>query len=819
MPARLPAGVAIAFLGAALAATSATAASPQYDWSGFFAGVTAGAAVGQYDVQTSTVGDGYMNAVQASAVTATGRQTIRPLGFTAGIEGGFNWQVGNALFGLEADFQAVHLNGGAGSGAVAYPVAPAGAAFTVTSYGNANWLFTARPRIGLVAPNHWLFYATGGLAVTQLQADFSFVDNFAPVLESGKLDTVKAGYAVGGGIEAPLTRHLSLKADYLHVRFASTPVGSASNDLTPFFPAQIFSHAAGLQADVVRAGLNYRFGMGSDPAASAVAPFKLPYWNTASPLLTGWTLETGARLWLGSGMVGAPQPLIDVPPPTLASRLTFGGLDAIAGETFARADHDSGVFVKGYLGAGSINRGALNDEDFSSGTTVYSNTLSNASGHLGYATIDLGYNLVQTPAARIGPFVGYNYYNEAINVYGCNQLGGSTTCAPALPGPLFVLTENDQLSSLRLGAVGELNLTDRLRLTAEAAYVPWVNFAGLDNHLLRQFLLPESATTGDGVMLEAVLDYLIASGWSVGLGARYWAWNFNTGTTTFQLLAPPASFSETGRYNVERYGLFVQSSYRWNDPLPHGASPRLFNDASASASAVPMNWTGFHAGMHLGGGWSDVSWSDPFGSMIGAGGLINVAGFGDQTHATGPLGGGGIGADWQSGHVVIGLAADLSAADIRGENTCFSGVGGINCQHILDALATFTARTGYAWDRWLAYVKGGGALTQTGYNLFGNTFALALGSGGATINAWGWTVGGGIEYALTDDWTTFVEYNHIGLPAVTASFANVATVNTQTIRVRENADLFKLGVNYKFELADASTLASAIAKRAQPPYP
>jgi hypothetical protein len=77
---------------------------------------------------------------------------------------------------------------------------------------------------------------------------------------------------------------------------------------------------------------------------------------------------------------------------------------------FARANHRSGFFVKGYLGAGEINKGHLNDEDFPGFGTAYSNTLLSASGHLGYATIDVGYNIWRDAGAKVGPFVGYNYY-------------------------------------------------------------------------------------------------------------------------------------------------------------------------------------------------------------------------------------------------------------------------------------------------------------------------------------------------------------------------------------------------------------------------
>ncbi len=772
-----------------------------YNWTGFYGGVTAGAAWGQYDARTSTVGGSYLDAVSAAAVNAAGIQSIKPSGFATGIEGGYNWQIGNLLLGVEADLQAVNFNGATNSGGVPYPGTPAGKSFTVTSYGNANWLFTARPRVGFVAANHWLFYGTGGLALTRLQSDFSFVDSVpgdnsvAASTESGKFDTVKVGYTVGGGVEAPLTDRLSLKAEYLYVDFANTAGAVTANSL----PAgQVFTHSSDLKADIVRAGLNYRFG-GPDapPMSDTIMPLKAPVWKAQPPLNTDWEFEAGARLWFSTGRDGE-GPLFS-PSLKLLSRLIYGGLDAFSGETFARVDHASGFFVKGNLGAGGINNGHLNDEDFP-GTNVYSNTVDTDSGHIGYATIDLGYNFLTVPGAKVGAFVGYNYYNQAINTYGCTQLAGDTGCRPSSPSNLLGLTENDHFNSLRIGLSSETMLSDRLRLSADAAYVPWVNYIGLDDHLMRQLLSPDAANSGDGVMLEAILDYKITDAWNIGVGGRYWAWNMNTGTSGFNFLTTPASNGvEPSRYSTERYGMFVQTSYHWGD------TTRATTGSGAPTNAVvmtaPMNWTGFYVGGHLGGGWSDDRWSDPFGSTVGAGGFINVAGFGDQTHATGPLGGGQIGANWQTGPWVLGVQADASAADMRGENTCFSGLGGINCQHTVNSLGTISGRVGYAWDRSLAYVKGGGAWTDTTYDLLGNTGALTLGTGSTNLTEWGWTLGGGLEYALTNHWTALAEYDHIGMGSVTVPFPTVATVNTQSISVKQTVDLFKLGVNYKFDWA------------------
>ncbi len=69
-------------------------------WTGLYGGLIAGGAWGSYDLRTSTVGDGYMRAAGAAAVTAAGTQTIKPVGFATGVAGGYNWQIGNVVFGL-----------------------------------------------------------------------------------------------------------------------------------------------------------------------------------------------------------------------------------------------------------------------------------------------------------------------------------------------------------------------------------------------------------------------------------------------------------------------------------------------------------------------------------------------------------------------------------------------------------------------------------------------------------------------------------------------------------------------------------------------
>ena len=119
-------------------------------------------------------------------------------------------------------------------------------------------------------------------------------------------------------------------------------------------------------------------------------------------------------------------------------------------------------------------------------------------------------------------------------------------------------------------------------------------------------------------MLEASLDYYLTPAWSVGVGARYWAWNTSTGSVIFDFLTAQAPIPETGRFTTERYGVFAQSSYRWGEPPPPANGHPILAKAAIVASA-PTNWTGFYVGAHLGGPWSEAQWSDPFASTVRAG--------------------------------------------------------------------------------------------------------------------------------------------------------------------------------------------------------
>ena len=109
----------------------------------------------------------------------------------------------------------------------------------------------------------------------------------------------------------------------------------------------------------------------------------------------------------------------------------------------------------------------------------------------------------------------------------------------------------------------------------------------------------------------------------------------------------------------------------------------------------------------------------------------------------------------------------------------------------IKSLVSVTGRVGYSWDRFLGYVKGGGAWESDDYNISTPGFVSSL-----SETRTGWTVGVGGEYAFTDWLTGFVEYNYYDFGTKSASFTG--TFLTPAISVKETKSVAKAGINFKF---------------------
>jgi outer membrane immunogenic protein len=243
--------------------TKAPIMAPAYSWTGLYIGVNAGGAWGDSEVATSTVFSpiGYFATSSVPAIATAGAQTVDTTGFTGGGQIGYNWQTGNVVAGVEADFEYLGLRGSVTSGAV-YPCC-APTAFSINQSVKTDWLATFRARLGFLVTPATLVYVTGGGAVTNLNANFVFTDTFATAAESASFDSTKLGWTVGGGFEWAMWSGWSAKAEYLFVSFPSVTV--TSTNLTAFgppisFPTNVFTHSADLDVSIARVGLNYKIG-------------------------------------------------------------------------------------------------------------------------------------------------------------------------------------------------------------------------------------------------------------------------------------------------------------------------------------------------------------------------------------------------------------------------------------------------------------------------------------------------------------------------------------------------------------------------------
>jgi outer membrane immunogenic protein len=218
-------------------------------------------------------------------------------------------------------------------------------------------------------------------------------------------------------------------------------------------------------------------------------------------------------------------------------------------------------------------------------------------------------------------------------------------------------------------------------------------------------------------------------------------------------------------------------------PPPNMPPPRA--PAAYIPAPPPFSWTGFYVGLNAGYGFGNSSWTTPVGSV------------GSYT-MNGALAGGTIGGNYQIGQFVVGAEGDIDWQNLRGvSQNGFCGIAAVGgCATASDWLATLRARAGFAADRALFYVTGGGAFTD----IKPSTGALSYG-GGTEV---GWTGGGGVEYAITDNWTAKVEYLYASFQKATCNAASCAPVNAAptfaiapaSVTFHEN--LVRAGVNYKF---------------------
>jgi outer membrane immunogenic protein len=162
---------------------------------------------------------------------------IDAFGLTGGGQVGCNWQ-GNTPFvwGGEADIQYTGLDG---SRDVFAPGASAHESF------RSRWLATFRGRLGWLVTESTNFYATGGLAVANVNTTSTVSLNGTTNNVSDS--TTHAGWTLGAGLEWMFLPPWSVKIEYLYV------------DLGHVNSALPVNNDVSITENIVRLGINYHF--------------------------------------------------------------------------------------------------------------------------------------------------------------------------------------------------------------------------------------------------------------------------------------------------------------------------------------------------------------------------------------------------------------------------------------------------------------------------------------------------------------------------------------------------------------------------------
>ena len=206
----------------------------------------------------------------------------------------------------------------------------------------------------------------------------------------------------------------------------------------------------------------------------------------------------------------------------------------------------------------------------------------------------------------------------------------------------------------------------------------------------------------------------------------------------------------------------------------------------APVVAPAFTWTGFYVGADIGGAFGyakDSVWN------------AGVNQFARSFNSSGVVGGIHAGYNYQMGAVVLGGEADLWYNGISSRAVGTNAAGTVNgtLKNELGWQGTIRARAGYAIDRALLFVTAGVAIAAPETSLTATTGLLGATASSSATRA-GFTVGGGAEYAFTNNWIGKVEYRYAdyGTKTIAGSVPTIAVKNSAQVNT------ITAGVSYKF---------------------
>jgi outer membrane immunogenic protein len=225
-------------------------AEPLFNWTGFYVGGNVGYSFGRSSdtsTLTSTAGSALFSSAGTSNLT----------GVIGGAQIGYNWQIRNFVFGIEADIQGSNEKGQRTFTCLSCePPAAVALLIPVALEQKIDWFGTVRGRAGVAVSPMVLLYATGGLAYGEV--DTKETIGAPPVLFSAAT-TTNVGWTAGAGVEAAIGGGWTARLEYLYV-----DLGKVNGSFVTTIPALgggviVSNYSSHITDNIVRLGINYKF--------------------------------------------------------------------------------------------------------------------------------------------------------------------------------------------------------------------------------------------------------------------------------------------------------------------------------------------------------------------------------------------------------------------------------------------------------------------------------------------------------------------------------------------------------------------------------
>lgn len=235
-----------------------------------------------------------------------------------------------------------------------------------------------------------------------------------------------------------------------------------------------------------------------------------------------------------------------------------------------------------------------------------------------------------------------------------------------------------------------------------------------------------------------------------------------------------------------------------------------------------FTWTGFYAGVNVGAAFNHGSMTVSPSNDFRFVGINNFGSWRKTEDETSFVGGAQVGYNYQMGNIVLGAEADFSFADLKNEQSGYGsrpGGGPFLFEHSfrtrtkVDWFGTLRARVGFTpLERLMVYGTGGLAYGQVKTTASELEYVTAGGlpawddswAGSKNDTRFGWTLGAGAEYAITNNLSLKAEYLYVdlGKQRVGTIYNNIdpALMGTTgaTVESATKFSVVRAGLNYRF---------------------